>query len=111
MITDKTKWDDNDYYCDNFQDIMYDKITEEIDLTKEDLKDLVCEFPMYEIEKDRDSFTVNTQSIVKLRDKYFAINWKQGIEDFEDSEFDTQPYEVKKITKMVTQWLPVKQDS
>lgn len=107
MITDKTKWDDKDYYYGNFEDIMYDKITEGIDLTEEDLKDLACGFPFYEIEKDRDSFTVDTQSIVKLRGKYFAINWQQGLEDFEDSKFDAQPYEVKKINQMTTTWIPI----
>ena len=82
-----------------------------IDLTESELKGLACEFPFYEIEKDRDSFTVDTQSIVKLRDKYFAINWQQGLEDFEDSKFGAQPYEVKKVNRMTTEWVPVKQDS
>lgn len=107
MITDKTKWNDADYYEENFKDIMYDKIIEGIDLTKEDLKDLACEFTFYEIENDRDSFTVDTQSIVKLRNKYFAINWQQGLEDFEDSKFDAQPYEVKKVNQMTTKWIPI----
>lgn len=40
MITDKTKWDDKDYYYDNFEDIMYDKIKEGIDLTGSELKNL-----------------------------------------------------------------------
>lgn len=44
MITDKTKWNDNDYYGDNFKEIMYDKITEGIDLTKGELKELVFDY-------------------------------------------------------------------
>ena len=102
MITDKTKWNDENYYSENFKEIMYDKITAGIDLTESELKGLACEFPFYEIEKDRDSFTVDTQSIVKLRDKYFAINWQQGLEDFEDSKFGAQPYEVNKVNRMTT---------
>ncbi len=27
MITDKTKWDDADYYEENFEDIMFDKLS------------------------------------------------------------------------------------
>jgi len=41
----------------------------------------------------------------------FAINWQQGLEDFEDSKFGAQPYEVNKVNRMTTEWVPVKQDS
>lgn len=112
VIKDKDMMKSEENDCsENFKEIMYDKITSGIDLTESELKGLACEFPFYEIEKDRDSFTVDTQSIVKLRDKYFAINWQQGLEDFEDSKFGAQPYEVKKVNRMTTEWIPVKQDS
>ena len=55
MITDKTKWNDNDYYGDNFKEIMYDKITEGIDLTKASLKNwflIINSKNLKEIEED-----------------------------------------------------------
>ena len=113
MITDKTKWDDKDYYGDNFEDIMYDKITEGIDLTKGELKELVFDYQFEELEGDRGRWSITTQSIVELRDKCFAIDWEKGATEMQENEFYNQPYEVKKVEKMgpVTEWVPVKQDS
>lgn len=112
MITDKQKWDDVGYYAEHFDDIMYDKITEGIDLTEKELREL--RYSRYaEIEGDKSRWSVYTQTIVKLRDKYFSIDWSQGLTEIQEDEFDDQPYEVKKVEKMipVTEWIPVKQDS
>ena len=112
MITDKTKWNDADYYEENFEDIMYDKITEGIDLTERELRELRYS-QCAEIEGDKSRWSVYTQSIIKLRDKYFSIDWDQGLTEIQEDEFYNQPYEVKKVEKMipVTEWIPVKQDS
>lgn len=113
MITDKTKWNDADYYEENFEDIMYDKITEGIDLTEDELEDLIFDYQIEEFEGDRGRWVVGTQSIIRLRDKYFAIDWFKGLTEYQENEIDDQPYEVKKVEKMVpvTEWIPVKQDS
>lgn len=113
MITDNTKWDDKDYYYDNFEDIMYDKIKEGIDLTEDELSELTAEYSIKEVEGGRGRWTVDTKSIVKLHDQYYAVNWQKGLTEMQPSMFYNQPYEVKKVEKMVpvTEWVPVKQDS
>lgn len=37
MITDQGRWDDRDYYDEHFYDIMYDKITEGMKLTVDEM--------------------------------------------------------------------------
>ena len=41
MITDQGRWDDRDYYDEHFYDIMYDKITEGMKLTVDEMDNLV----------------------------------------------------------------------
>lgn len=41
MITDQGRWDDRDYYDEHFYNIMYDKITEGMKLTVEEMDNLV----------------------------------------------------------------------
>ena len=92
MITDKTKWDDKDYYYENFEDIMYDKIKEGIDLTEDELSELAAEYSIKEVEGGRGRWTVDTKSIVKLHDQYYAINWQKGLTEMQPSMFYNQPY-------------------
>lgn len=116
MITDKTKWDDENYYSKNFKEIMYDKITEGIDLTEGELKELIYDYQhihVDEISGDDLRWVKPMTSIIKIRDKYFAIDWFKGLTEMQGDEFYDQPYEVKRVDKMVpvTEWVPVKQDS
>lgn len=113
MITDKAKWDDENYYEENFEEIMYDKITEGIDLTEDELEELAFDYQFEEFEGDRGRWSIATQSIIRLHNKNFAIDWQKGSTEMQENEFYDQPYEVKKVEKMipVTEWIPVKQDS
>lgn len=81
MITDKTKWDDNDYYGDNFKEIMYDKITEGIDLTKGELKELIYDYRhihIDEISGDDLRWVKPMTSIIKIRDKILRLIGLRG---------------------------------
>lgn len=111
MITDKTKWDDENYYSKNFKEIMYDKITEGIDLTEGELKELIYDYRhihVDEISGDDLRWVKPMTSIIKIRDKYFAIDWFKGLTEMQGDEFYDQPYEVKRVDKMVpvTEWVP-----
>ena len=109
MITDKTKWDDKDYYYDNFEDIMCDKIDAGIDLTEKELKELVFDYSFTEFEGDRGRWSVHTQSIIFINNRHFAIDWQKGLTEMQENEFYNQPYAVKKVERMVpiTEWVPV----
>ena len=92
MITDQGRWDDRDYYDEHFYDIMYDKITEGMKLTVDEMDNLV-------------SAGLFDKEIVKLHDKYFEIRWTQYTH--KDSEFPNDPVEVRKKPKIIDDWIPV----
>lgn len=111
MITDKTKWDDIDYYNNNFEEIMYDKLSFHEPLTNGDLTQLVNTGKLI---VDQTTVSVHyfyskIRTIVCLIYKYYAIEYW----DYNDGSnwYPKQPYEVKEHTITTTEWVPVKQDS
>ena len=45
----------------------------------------------------------DAQTIIKYKDKYYSILWKEGLTEYQDNEFYKQPYEVIKKTKIIEQ--------
>lgn len=111
MITDKTKWDDADYYEENFEDIMFDKLSSHKPLTNGDLAKLVNTGKLIVDQETVCSYDVYSKirTIVCLRYKYYAIEYW----DYNDGSnwYPKQTYEVKEHTITITEWIPVKQDS
>lgn len=111
MITDQGRWDDRDYYDEHFYDIMYDKITEGMKLTVDEMDNLVSaglfdkEIVPHEEYLEVNDNNQKTRTIVKLHDKYFEIRWTQYT--YKDSEFPNDPVEVRKKPKIVDDWVPV----
>ena len=82
------------------------KIENGEELSEEELKDLVD----YEIdcqEGDCGRWHEYVKTIVNLCGRYIAIDWKRGRTECQENEFYEQPYEVKKVEKMVkvTEWV------
>lgn len=111
MITDKTKWDDADYYEENFEDIMFDKLSSHNPLANGDLAKLVNTGKLTVDQKTVYShdFYSKIRTIVCLRYKYYAIEYWNCND--RSNWYYKQPYEVKEHTITVTEWIPVKQDS
>lgn len=111
MITDETKWNDADYYEENFEDIMFDKLSSHKSLTNGDLAKLVNTRKLIVDQETVCSYDVYSKirTIVCLRYKYYAIEYWDGND--RSNWYYKQPYEVKEHTIPVIEWLPVKQDS
>ena len=110
MITDKTS------QKDDFLDSVYDTISAGKHLGTNEIEQLIYDYRhihVDEISGDDLRWVKPMTSIIKIRDKYFAIDWFKGLTEYQENEIDDQPYEVKKVEKMVpvTEWIPVKQDS
>ena len=45
-----------------------------------------------------------------LKDEYFCLDYQEGLTEYQDDIFDSQPYKVKKVEKQVTviEFEPVK---
>lgn len=114
MITDQGRWDDRDYYDEHFYDIMYDKITEGMKLTVDEMDNLVSaglfdkEIVPHEEYLEVNDNNQKMRTIIKLHDKYFEIRWTQYT--YKDSEFPNDPVEVRKKPKIVDDWVPVEKD-
>lgn len=54
----------------------------------------------------------DAQTIIKYKDKYYSILWKEGLTEYQDNEFYQQPCEVIKKTKIVEQdyWISPNQE-
>lgn len=111
MITDQGRWDDRDYYDEHFYDIMYDKITEGMKLTVDEMDNLVSaglfdkEIVPHEEYLEVNDNNQKMRTIVKLHDKYFEIRWTQYT--YKNSEFPNDPVEVRKKPKIIDDWIPV----
>lgn len=110
IITDKTS------QKDDFLDSVYDTISAGKHLDANEIEQLIYDYRhihVDEISGDDLRWVKPMTSIIKIRDKYFAIDWFKGLTEYQENEIDDQPYEVKKVEKMVpvTEWVPVKQDS
>lgn len=85
------------------------KILNGEELSESELIDLVWDNDLVvdNVEGDCGSWTQSMQTIVKLDDRYFAVDWERGLTEMQENEFYNQPYEVKKVDKMVkvTEWV------
>lgn len=105
---------EKEYYNTHFEEIMVNKIQNGEKLTEKELREVV---QGYEIESDYGEnrrWTRGVTSIVKLCDKYFSVDWEEGLTEYQENEFYEQPYEVEKYTYektiTVTEWVPVGND-
>ena len=88
--------EDKKYYLEHFDELMVKKIDNGEELTENELKSLVFDCNEVECsygENRRWSRTVTT--IVNLCDRYFAVQWEQGLTESQENGFYDQPYEVE----------------
>lgn len=64
-------------------------------LTEKELSKLVSYFEIERQYGDNDRWTCPVSSIVKLCDKYYEVDWDEGLTECQDSYFYKLPYEVK----------------
>ena len=48
-------------------------------------------------------------TILKIKDRYFAVGWESGLTECQENYYDGPVYEVKQVKKMieVTEWISV----
>ena len=51
-------------------------------------------------------------TILKVKDRYFAVGWQRGLTECQENYYDGPIYEVRPVKKMVeiTEWYPVKNE-
>lgn len=105
------KLDEEENYENNFCSIMSSKIENSKPLTEEELKRL-AEMSIEDIfSSDLERWHRWVSSIIKLGEKCYCIEWKQGLTEMQENEFPNQPYEVERHEQQITitkvEWLRV----
>lgn len=103
--------DEQEYYEEHFEEIMAAKILNGEKLTEREIKELVWDYEVEREEGDNTRWTRSVTSIVRLCDRYFSIDWEEGLTECQENEYYNQPYEVVKHTYektiTVTEWVTV----
>ena len=79
---------------DNFVERVLTKLDNKKNLTDSELSILVYNYSVHEENKDWGRWTMGMYTVSKLKDRYFAINWEQGLTESQDDYFYEQPVEV-----------------
>lgn len=74
-----------------------------------DLWDILYTFTFEEIEGDSGRWTQNVQTILEIGGRYFALDWRKGLTEHQESFVHDQPYEVTRKTRIIeeTYWEPL----
>lgn len=81
------------YYQKNFEKIMVDKIDNHIDLTEEELE-RITSFAIETNYGDLTRWSRPATSIIELCERYFQVDWDNGLTENQPDEYWNQPFEV-----------------
>lgn len=109
---DITKFEDNDYYNEHCEEILVYKIDNNIELDEGEMWDLLeFEIKKYREYGDMGRWDRSVNSICELCNRYFELDWSQGLTEYQENYFGEQPYEVEQIeyqkTVTITEWKSV----
>lgn len=103
------KKQEEEYKCNHYDEYILNKIDSDINLSEEELNSLRWEFD--EVEKmceENRRWSRSVRSIIKIKNRYFALDWEEGLTELQENEFYNQPIEVEKTeyqkTITVTEW-------
>lgn len=82
-----------------------DKIIQGVDLTEKELYD--CSMGLVgtwieDREGEKHRWTQSMTTIFKIDEQYYALEWEQGLTEYQENEFWEQPYKVKKVEEVIT---------
>lgn len=99
------------YYKDHFDEIMIVKIDTGEELTEDELSKLIWDFQIETSEGENGRWTRTNTTIILLCGRYFSIEWEEGLTEYQDNQYLSQPVEVtlhtyeKTIT--VKEWVAI----
>lgn len=77
---------------------MYDGFQE---FSERELMDLIDEAKELIKDPDAGRWTQDVEAIIEVKDKLFCIDFRQGLTEYQENEYDNQPYEVVEETVIV----------
>lgn len=79
-------------------------------LSKNEIRELVWEYEIETTYGENCRWTRSVNTIIKIKGRFFSIDWEEGLTEMQENEYWSQPIEVyprtyeKTIT--VTEWIP-----
>ena len=96
------------YYENNFESIIINKIDSHEDLTEKEISRLVFNYDIENTYGENRRWTRSVSTIIRLGDRYFCIEWEEGLTECQTNEYFEQPYEVEEHeyekTIIVREW-------
>lgn len=90
----KKEAEEKEYYYNHFEEIMIQKIEDNEPLTENELGELVSSYDVETSYSENLRWCRGASTIVKLLDRYFRIDWFEGLTEMQENEYDSQPVEV-----------------
>lgn len=86
---------DKEYYVQNFQQLMVKKIDKHEELTERELQTLVWNYS-HEVEcGEPRRWSTTVLNLMTYDGRNFIIEWENGLTEYQENSYFTQPYEVK----------------
>jgi len=82
------------YHTEHFEEIIVGKIDNNEKLTESELRNLVWEYEVETENGENRRWSRTNTTIVKLLDRYFSVDWEEGLTESQENEYYEQPYEV-----------------
>lgn len=73
------------------------KIDNKEELSRKEMLDILDLYTISVKEEETLRWAKAMKSIIQLQDRYFCIEWQQGLTEYQEDIFNKQPYEVKKV--------------
>lgn len=98
------------FYENNFSYIISEKLLKGEPLSTKEISRLVDDAISTEYSNELGRWHRDARSIILLGNRYYCIDWQQGLTEYQCNEFPNQPYEVEKkersVTFIKTEWEP-----
>lgn len=87
---------DREYYRKHFDEVMLQKIDNKEDLSDNEICELVCGYEHYEYRKTGDDrrWSRTITSYIQLGERWFEIQWEEGLTEMQENSYYDQPVEV-----------------
>ena len=87
----------------NCENDFLDKINNGIDFTEEELNEMPWSFTVVDTIEDNEVYKRrrNVSTIFKVKDRLFRLDWVEDLGEYQEHEFEYQPYEVEKVEKQI----------
>lgn len=89
----KRKQEEAEYYVNHFDEIMVKKIDNGESLSENELSE-ICEYSIQRDYGENRRWQRSVYDILEIKGRYFALEWEEGLTEYQEDSFMKQPYEV-----------------